>query len=98
MANKKGTLNLNYNLKSKSDEWSLVVIVGYLDKRFKVSTKQNVYVKAWDNKSQRCIVSTEYPDRINRASRKVNRFLDALDKLIDEHFEKYPPHFTLPNW
>ena len=89
---------MNYNLKSKSDEWSLVVIVGYLDKRFKVSTKQNVYVKSWNNKSQRCIVSTEYPDRINRASRKVNKFLDALDKLIDEHFEKYPPHFSLPNW
>lgn len=98
MANKKGNLNLNYNLKSKSDEWSLVVIVGYLDKRFKVSTKQNVYVKSWDNKSQRCIISTEYPDRINRASRKVNKFLDALNKLINEHFKKYPPRFDMPNW
>ena len=98
MANKKGTINLNYNLKTKSDEWTLVVIVGYLDKRFKVSTKQNVYVKTWDNKSQRCIISTEYPDRINRVSRKVNKFLDALDKSIDIHFEKYPPHFSTPNW
>ena len=98
MANKKGTLNLNYNLKSKKEDWSLVVIVGYLDKRFKVSTQQSVYVKTWNTKTQRCIDSTEFPDRINRASRKVNKFLDKLDKAIKEHFEKYPPHFDLPNW
>ena len=98
MAHKKGTIALNYNLKDKSEEQTLVYLIGYLDKRFKVSTQQSVYVKTWDIKSQRCIVSTEYPDRINRASRKVNKFLDALDKLIDEHFEKYPPLFDSPNW
>ena len=98
MAHKKGTINLNYNLKDKSEEQSLVYLIGYLDKRFKVSTKQSVWVKTWDNKTQRCIVSTEYSDRINRVSRKVNKFLDALDKSIKEHFEKYPPHFDLTNW
>ena len=98
MANKKGTLNLNYNLKSKKEDWSLVVIVGYLDKRFKVSTQQSVYVKAWNTQKQRCIDSTEFPDRINRSSRKVNKFLDKLDKSIKEHFEKYPPHFDMSNW
>jgi site-specific recombinase XerD len=98
MAHKKGKINLNYNLKDKSEEQTLVYIIGYLDKRFKVSTQQSVWVKTWDNKTQRCIVSTEYSDRINRASRKVNKFLDSLDAAIDEHFEKYPPHFDLPNW
>ena len=98
MAHKKGKINLNYNLKDKSEEQTLVYLIGYLDKRFKVSTQQSVWVKTWDNKTQRCIVSTEYSDRINRASRKVNKFLDSLDNAIDEHFEKYPPRFDLPNW
>ena len=98
MAHKKGKINLNYNLKDKSEEQTLVYLIGYLDKRFKVSTQQSVWVKTWDNKTQRCIVSTEYSDRINRASRKVNKFLDSLDTAIDEHFEKYPPRFDLPNW
>lgn len=98
MAHKKGKINLNYNLKDKSEEQTLVYLIGYLDKRFKVSTQQSVWVKTWNNKTQRCIVSTEYSDRINRASRKVNKFLDSLDAAIDEHFEKYPPRFDLPNW
>lgn len=98
MAHKKGKINLNYNLKDKSEEQTLVYLIGYLDKRFKVSTQQSVWVKTWDNKTQRCIVSTEYSDRINRASRKVNKFLDSLDTAIDEHFDKYPPRFDLPNW
>jgi len=98
MANKKWKLSLNYNLKNKSEDMSLVYVIGYLDKRFKVSTQQSVWVKTWDNKTQRCIVSTSFSDRINRASRKVNKFLDALDKSIDEHFEKFPPLFDTPNW
>lgn len=98
MAYKKGKINLNYNLKDKSEEKTLVYLIGYLDKRFKVSTQQSVWVKTWDNKTQRCIVSTEYSDRINRASRKVNKFLDSLDAAIIEHFEKYPPRFDLQNW
>lgn len=98
MAHKKGRMNLNYNLKSKSKEQSLVYLIGYLDKRFKVSTKQSVYVKTWNNKKQRCIISTEFTDRINRTSRKVNKFLDSLNAAINEHFEKYPPHFDWTNW
>lgn len=98
MAHKKGKIKLNYILKDKSEEQTLVFLIGYLDKRFKVSTQQSVWVKTWNNKTQRCIISTEFPDRINRASRKANKFLDSLDAAIDEHFEKYPPHFSLPNW
>lgn len=87
MANKKGIINLNYNLKDKSEELTLVYLIGYHKKRFKISTKQYVYVKTWDNESQRCIISTSFADRINRASRKVNKFLDAIDGGINKFFE-----------
>lgn len=87
MANKRGKINLNYNLKDKSEEQTLVYLIGYHKKRFKISTKQYVYVKTWDNDSQRCIISTSFSDRINRASSKVNKFLDRIDNGIDKFFE-----------
>lgn len=87
MANKKGKINLNYNLKDKSEEQTLVYLIGYHKKRFKISTKQYVYVKTWDSENQRCITSSNFADRINRASRKVNKFLDALDDGIHKFFE-----------
>ncbi len=86
MANKKGIINLNYNLKNRSEEQTLVYLIGYFNGRFKVSTTQSVYVKTWDNEKQRCIISTNFSDRINRASRKVNKFLDKLDVAIDKYF------------
>ena len=76
MAHKKGIINLNYNLKDKSEEQTLVYLIGYFNGRFKVSTTRSVYVKTWDSEKQRCIISTSFADRINRASRKVNKFLD----------------------
>lgn len=92
MANKKGRINLNYYLKDKSKDITLLYLVGFHRKRFKISTKQNVYVKTWDAAKQRCVISTAYPDRINRAGRKVNKFLDNLDKNITEYFAKCPFH------
>lgn len=77
--------NYNYNLKSKKDEKSLVVIIGYFNGKWTLSTTQSVYVKTWDNEKQRCIISTSFADRINRASRKVNKFLDDLDAAINKH-------------
>jgi len=85
MANKKGNINLNYNLKDKSEEQTLAYLIGYFNGRFKVSTTRSVYVKTWDSEKQRCIVSTSFADRINRASRKVNKFLDDLDAAIDKY-------------
>ena len=85
MANKKGKINLNYNLKDKSEEQTLVYLIGYFNGRFKVSTTQSVYVKTWNNETQRCITSSIFADRINRASRKVNKFLDDLDAAIDKY-------------
>lgn len=87
MANKKGIINLNYNLKDKSEELTLVYLIGYHKKRFKISTKQYVYVKTWDSENQRCITSSNFADRVNRASRKVNKFLDELDNGIHKFFE-----------
>ena len=87
MANKKGKINLNYNLKNKSEELTLVYLIGYHKKRFKISTKQYVYVKTWDSESQRCVTSSNFADRVNRMSRKVNKFLDALDNGIHKFFE-----------
>lgn len=85
MANKKGSINLNYNLKDKSEEQTLVYLIGYFNGRFKLSTKKSVYVKTWDSEKQRCVISTSFADRINRASRKVNKFLDDLDAAINKH-------------
>ena len=88
MANKKGKINLNYNLKDKSEEQTLVYLIGYYKKRFKISTKQNVFVKTWNVEKQRCTTSSDFSDRINRMSRKVNKFLDALDNGISKFFEE----------
>ena len=85
MAHKKGIINLNYNLKDKSEEQTLVYLIGYFNGRIKVSTTRSVYVKTWDSEKQRCIISTSFADRINRASRKVNKFLDDLDAAINKY-------------
>lgn len=89
---KNGRINLNYYLKDKSSEYTLLYLVGYHRRRFKISTRQTVYVKSWDSVKQRCIISTAYPHRINRTGRKVNKFLDNLDKNITEYFAKCPFH------
>lgn len=89
---KKGRINLNYYLKDKSKDITLLYLVGFHRKRFKISTKQNVYVKTWDAAKQRCVISTAYTDRINRAGRRLNKFLDNLDKNITEYFTKCPFH------
>ena len=75
----KSKLKLNYNLKNKSEDFTLVYLIGYADKRFKISTKQKVYSRTWDVKKQRCIISTALPNNINRLSKSVNKFLDRLD-------------------
>ncbi len=88
MANKKGKINLNYNLKDKSEEQTLVNLILYFKKRIKISTKQNVYVKTWNLEKQRCTKSSDFSQRVNRQSSKVNRFLDALDEEITNYFKE----------
>lgn len=99
MGKRKGIIALNYNLKDKSEETTLVYVIGYhRKKRFKVSTKQSVYVATWNHEKQRCEISTLYADRVNRHSRKVNKFLNALDKGIVEYFKKYSFNEDNPNY
>ncbi len=98
MAKRKHTINLNYNLKSKSDDWSLVVLVVYLDKRIKVSTQQSAYVKAWNSEKKRCDTGSIYPERVNRASRKLNKFLNALDESLETLFKQHPFYLEKPNF
>lgn len=76
----------NYNLKTKKEEKSLVVVIGYFNGKWSLSTTQSVYVKTWNVEKQRCNVSTEFSDRINRVSRRVNKFLDELDIAIANYF------------
>lgn len=52
MAKKEFTYN--YNLKTKKDDKSLVVIIGYYNGKWSISTTQNVYVKTWNVVTQRC--------------------------------------------
>lgn len=100
----KKEINYNYNLKSKKDEKSLVVVIGYFNGKWTISTTQKVYVKTWDNEKQRCIISTSFADRINRASRKVNKFLDDLDVAINKYMAniyldpKDKSYFGTPNF
>ena len=90
MGKANGCIKLNYNLKDKSEETTLVYIIGYHRKRFKISTKQSVYVKTWNTEKQRCEISTTFSERVNRHSRRINKFLDALDNEIKEKYEKQP--------
>lgn len=75
----------NYNLKTKKEEKSLVVIIGYFNGKWTISTTQSVYVKTWNVDKQRCNVSTEFSIRVNRVSKHVNKFLDALDIAIAKY-------------
>lgn len=81
-------ITFNFNLKAKKEKEELVIIVAYHNgTRIKVSTKQKAYVQAWDEKKQRCHISTEYADRINRTNRKLNKFLDTLESDIKSDLE-----------
>ena len=76
-------LKVNFNLKDKIKSEELVVCsISYRNQRIKVSTKKKAFVCAWDKKTQRCITSSTLPDRINRASKKLNKYLDKLETLI----------------
>lgn len=74
---------LNYNLKDKNEEYSLILLSTVFNKeRVRVSTQQKVYTKSWDKEIQRCVISSNLPDRLNRQLRKVNKFLDSLEKVL----------------
>lgn len=78
-------MELKFTLKDSKEKLTLLYAVCYFQsKRIKVSTGQKVVVEAWNAKMQRCEVGNKFPDRINRASRKVNKFLDGIMESWNE--------------
>lgn len=85
-------MNLKYNLKSKDAQALLYACCYYEKKRIKVSTGVKVFSEAWNVEMQRCEISNKFPDRMNRAGRKVNKFLDAIDSEWKHYIELNDPH------
>lgn len=78
-------MELKFTLKDSKEKLTLLYAVCYFQrKRIKVSTGQKVVVEAWNAKMQRCEVGNKFTDRINRASRKVNKFLDDIIESWNE--------------
>lgn len=80
-------MKLNFNLKNRVNEEELIIAsIVYKGKRMRFSTKQKAFTKAWNSKTQRCNISSEFQDRINRDSRKVNKFLETLAGYLDNFY------------
>lgn len=78
-------MELKFTLKDTKEKLTLLYAVCYFQsKRIKVSTGQKVVTETWNVKMQRCEVGNKFPDRINRVSRKVNKFLDRVMKQWEE--------------
>ena len=85
-------MNLKFNLKDKTHQTLLYACCYYQKKRIKVSTGIKVYSDTWDAGMQRCIVSNQFPDRMNREARKVNKFLDSIDVEWKEYIDSNNPY------
>lgn len=72
-------MELKFTLKDTKEKQTLLYAVCYHEsKRIKVSTGLKVVSEAWNVKMQRCEISSRFTERVNRASRKVNKLLDAI--------------------
>lgn len=81
--------NFNFNLKSTRNpesEQLLYLITIYKRQRIKVSTGKRVLVKCWNVKEQRCIISTEFSEQINRNNKRINKFLSKLREDLEHDF------------
>ena len=81
--------NFNFNLKSTRDpesEQLLYVITIFKKERVKVSIGKKVLVKCWNVKEQRCIISTEFSEQINRYNKRINKFLSKLQEDLEHEF------------
>ena len=71
-------MELKFTLKDTKEKQTLLYAVCYHEsKRIKVSTGLKVVSETWNTKMQRCEISSRFTERMNRASRKVNKLLDA---------------------
>lgn len=72
-------MELKFTLKDAKEKQTLLYAVCYHDsKRIKVSTGLKVVSETWSAKMQRCEISSRFTERVNRASRKVNKLLDEI--------------------
>lgn len=72
-------MELKFTLKDTKEKQTLLYAVCYHEsKRIKVSTGLKVVSETWNTKMQRCEISSRFTERINRASRKINRLLDSI--------------------
>lgn len=79
---------VNFNLKSKTrDEELIICLITYRGERIKISTKQNVTVKNWDTKTQRCIVNDTITERERRKNKRINKLLDAIEDKFSSIIE-----------
>lgn len=81
-------MELKFTLKDAKEKQTLLYAVCYYQsKRIKVSTGLKVFSEAWNAKMQRCEISSRFTERINRASRKINKLLDFIivewEKIAD---------------
>lgn len=72
-------MELKFTLKDTKETQTLLYAVCYhQSRRIKVSTGLKVIPETWNVKMQRCEISNKFSERKNRASRKVNKLLDAI--------------------
>lgn len=72
-------MELKFTLKDTKEKQTLLYAVCYHEsKRIKVSTGLKVVSETWNTKMQRCEISSRFTERMNRASRKVNKLLDSI--------------------
>lgn len=72
-------MEMKFTLKDTKEKQTLLYAVCYHEsKRIKVSTGLKVVSETWNTKMQRCEISSRFTERMNRASRKVNKLLDSI--------------------
>lgn len=84
-------MKLKYNLKDKEAQSLLYACCYFQKKRIKVSTGLKVFTETWNVNMQRCEISNKFTDRMNRAGRKVNIFLDEVDTEWKHYIELNDP-------
>lgn len=84
-------MNLKYNLKDKNAQTLLYACCFYEKKRIKVSTGLRVFSETWNVEMQRCEISNKFTDRMNRAGRKVNKFLENIDAEWKRYIDANDP-------
>ena len=84
-------MKLKYNLKNKDNQTLLNACCYFKKERIKVSTGLKVFTETWNTKMQRCEISNKFSDRVNRAGKKINRFLDSVDKEWKKYIELDDP-------